>query len=105
MLLVYINQSLTIFINHLLTINQPIHLQRLSIPKKAIYSPLLWRGAGGEAFPPKRLFTPLSFGEGLGVRLFILTTMTPEQKHSVIQAILTFISSILCAITASSCML
>ena len=29
--------------------------------------------------------------------------MTPEQKHSVIQAILTFISSILCAITASSC--
>ena len=29
--------------------------------------------------------------------------MTQEQKHSVIQAILTFISSILCAITASSC--
>ena len=34
-----------------------------------------------------------------------VTTMTPEQKHSVIQAILTFISSILCAITASSCIL
>ena len=29
--------------------------------------------------------------------------MTQEQKHSIIQAILTFISSILCAITASAC--
>ena len=29
--------------------------------------------------------------------------MTNEQKHSIIQAILTFISSVLCAITASSC--
>ena len=34
---------------YLLTINQPIHLQRLSIPKKTIHSPLFWRGAGGEA--------------------------------------------------------
>ena len=31
--------------------------------------------------------------------------MINEQKHSIIQAILTFISSVLCAITASSCML
>lgn len=29
--------------------------------------------------------------------------MSNEQKHSIIQAILTFISSVLCAITASSC--
>ena len=31
--------------------------------------------------------------------------MTNEQKHRIIQAILTFISSVLCAITASSCMM
>ena len=31
--------------------------------------------------------------------------MTNEQKHSIIQAILTFISSVLCTITASSCMM
>ena len=40
-------------------------------PFKSNYSPLFWRGVGGEAVSiPSSLITPLPFGEGLGVRLF-----------------------------------